>query len=101
MKPNPAGLASLCRLIDLEVGEERRCFLLKESKTGHGHSPDLQLRPFAQPKLEHRSPRPDIRAHDDLYLGGVGKNTTGRFASHLPTVDLVLNPVVAGHEPLD
>src|SRR5215208_5471806 len=100
MKSHPTRLASLCRLIDLEVGEERRRLLLKDSKTGHGHSPDLELRPLAQAKLEHRSPCPDISTYDDLHLGGVGKNAARGLTSHLPAVDLVVNPVVAGHEPL-
>jgi hypothetical protein len=100
MKPNPPCLASFRRLIDLEISEERRRLPLEDPEAGDCHPANLQLGALAQPELEHRAPGADVRAHYDLHFGGIGQNATRRFSSHLPAVNLVLHPLVAGHESL-
>src|SRR6185436_4081873 len=98
MKPHPSRLSPLWRLINLEIREERRSLLLEHPKTRDRHSADLQLGSLAQAELEHGAPSPDVGAHDDLDLGGVGQDTPSRLAGHLSPVHLVLDPAVASHE---
>src|SRR3954471_5456607 len=101
MKPHPPGFPTLARLIELEVGEERRSFSLEDAEAGRSHPTNLQLGPLAETKLQHGAPRPDIRADHDLPLRGIGQNASCRLPSHFPAVDLVLDPLIAGHQPLN
>src|ERR671921_218790 len=91
MKSHSPGLSSLWGLIDLEVGEERGCFLLKDAKAGDRHPPNLQLGAFPEAELQHRAPGTDICTSDDLHLGGVGEDAACRFAGQLPAVDPVFD----------
>src|SRR5213083_679054 len=86
--------------IYLEIGEEGRRLALQDAKTCDRHSPDLELRALARAQLEHRAPRPRVPRHDDLHLGGVGKDAARRLARHLAPVHLVRDPRVALHQRL-
>ncbi len=55
----------------------------------------------ARAPLEHRAPRPRVPRHDDLHLGGVGKDAARRLARHLAPVHLVRDPRIALHQRLD
>src|SRR6186997_3658020 len=100
MKSASTRLSTLARIIELEVGEERGSFPLEDTETGRSHPANLQLRSLSQAKLQHGAPSPDIGADHDLHLGGVGQNATCRLSGQFPAVDLVLDPIVASHQPL-
>src|SRR3954470_229687 len=100
MKPHPPGFPTLAGLVELEVCEERRSFPLEDAEAGRSHAANLQLRPFAQAELQHGAPGPDIRADHDLHLGSIWQNASRRLPGHFPTVDLVLYPIVASHQPI-
>src|SRR5882762_4100631 len=44
---DPSGLAAILRLVNLEVGEERRRLLPEHAEHVDRHAPDLQLGPLA------------------------------------------------------
>src|SRR2546423_10792871 len=57
--------------IDLEIGEERACFLLQKPQHPDRHAPDFELGALAAAQLEHRAPRARVPRDDDLHLGRV------------------------------
>src|SRR3989440_3589800 len=87
--------------INLEIGEHRRRLARQDAKTRDRHPSDLELRALAGAQLEHRPPRTRVGRHDDLHLGGVGKDAARRLARHLAAVHLVCDPHIALHQRLD
>src|SRR4051812_9749338 len=100
MKPHPPGFPTLARLIELEVGEERRSFSLEDAEAGRSHPTNLQLGPPPETRLHHGPPRRAIRAAPDFPLRGIGKNVSCRPPTLFPGVALVLAPLIASHQPL-
>src|SRR5687768_13251691 len=98
--PDSRRLSPILGLIDLEVREKCRRFPREKLEDHHRAPPDLELGTLARSELQHRPPRPGVRRHHDLRLGGIRQNSPRRLARHLPAVNLVGHPAVSLHQLL-
>ena len=55
-------LGPVLRRVDLEIREEPRRLRAQRPEHRHRHAPDLELRALARAQLQHRPPRPHVRA---------------------------------------